>query len=206
MRRARRAAGAAAVGLVLVAGLAACGDGGVPVPGAAKVDVDTPELRAAKEAAGVEDCVPGTGDPVEGGLPEVTLPCFGGGPDVDLAALRGPLVVNLWASWCGPCRKEMPEIQAFFEQHGDRVPVLGIDWEDPQVDAAMQLVTDTGVTYPLVADPGGDVAVVDDMVIKGLPGIVLVDEDGTVVYRALEVIESPQQLEDLVTEHLGVDL
>jgi len=64
--------------LTLVAGLllSGCG-GGADAPGQATVDVDNPQLREAKHAARVEPCVPGDGDPVEGGLPQVTLPCLG---------------------------------------------------------------------------------------------------------------------------------
>jgi thiol-disulfide isomerase/thioredoxin len=188
--------------------LSGCSDdrGMGPLPGPAQVEVDTPDLRELKQEAGVEPCVPGRGEPVEGGLPEITLPCFGGGKDVDLSTLRGPMVVNLWASWCQPCRAEMPILQDFHEQYGDRVPVLGIGWQDTQPAAAMELVADTGVTYPLLADPNTSLGSVDGMPIRGLPGIVLLDADGEVAYRNLEEIESGQQLVDLVEEHLGVTL
>ncbi len=59
------------------------------------VQVDTPALREAKQRIGMEDCVPGDGSPVEGGLPELTLPCLGGGEDVELSALAGHLGINL---------------------------------------------------------------------------------------------------------------
>ena len=93
--------------LVAVAVLAlttACDPDDVPVPDESNVDFDTPALREAKQAAGVADCAPGDAKPVDGGLPAITLPCLGGGPDVDLSTLRGPLVVSLWAQSCGPCR------------------------------------------------------------------------------------------------------
>ena len=93
-------------------------DPNISFPGKARIDVDTPDLRQAKKEAGVEPCRPGTG---ASDLPAVTLPCFGGGPDVDLSTLEGPLVVNLWAVWCGPCRKEMPVLEEFHQQYGDRV-------------------------------------------------------------------------------------
>lgn len=191
---------------VLLTGCTSDDDGFGPLPGPARVDVDTPDLRQLKKRAGVEPCVPGTGQPVDGGLPEVTLACFGGGDAVDLSTLRGPMVINLWASWCGPCRAEMPILQDFHEHHGDRVPVLGIGWQDVQAVAAMELVVSAGVTYPLLADPNSSLDSVDGLPIRGLPGIVLLDSGGQVAYRNLEEIESEQQLVDLVGQHLGVTL
>ena len=202
MRRVATAVAALAAVVLVMGGCTA-----TPGPGPARIDVDTPELREAKRDAGVEPCVPGEADPVEGGLPAVTLPCFGGGPDVDLATVRGPVVVSLWASWCGPCRKEMPVLQGFHERHGDRVPVLGVDYQDSQPGAAMELVRDSGVTYPLLADPQ---AALDGATpfprLSGLPFLALVDADGEVVHREFVIIESQQQLVDLVEEHLGVRL
>lgn len=170
-----------------------------------KVDVDTPALREDKEAAGIEDCVPGEGDPVDGGLPTLTLPCFGGGPDVDLSTLRGPLVLNVWASWCGPCRQEMPVLQDFYDQHGDTVPVLGVDFQDPNTGLAMQQLAQRGVTYPSVADAGGELRG-EPLRVTALPLTALIAEDGTVATVQTRELETVTELEELVSEYLGVDL
>lgn len=188
--------------------LAGCSSGAsFPSPGPAQIDVDTPELRELKADAGVEPCRQGDGEPVEGGLPELTLPCFGGGDDVDLSTLRGPMVVNLWASWCGPCRAEMPLLQGFYEKHGDEVAVLGIDYQDPQTTGAMELVQETGVTYPLLADPQSSLDGAGSIRrIAGLPFLAFVDADGQVVHQEFVALKSEQQLVDLVDEHLGIEL
>jgi thiol-disulfide isomerase/thioredoxin len=197
-----RALVALAAGVLVLGGCTA----EAPPPGEAQIDVDTPQLRQAKADAGVADCRPGDGSPVEGGLPDVTLPCLGGGTDVGLGSLRGPLVVNLFASWCGPCREEMPVIERFHQQHGDRVAVLGIDYEDPQVAAAMSLVSDTGVTYPLLADPQARLQGAGPFPGRmGLPMFAFVDEDGRATVMAGQV-ESVEELEGLVSDHLGVPL
>jgi thiol-disulfide isomerase/thioredoxin len=200
----RRAVVALAAALVLTG---CSGGADVALPGPAKIDVDTPELRQMKSQAGVDDCVPPRGERVDGGLPPVTLPCFGGGPDVDLGALRGPMVVNLWASTCGPCRQEMPILQDFHEEYGDRVQVLGIDYQDVQTEAAMDLVRQTGATYPLLADPQSDLSGAAPFpVLRGLPFLALVDADGRVAHQEFTIVESRQQLVELVNRHLGTDL
>ncbi|MBD8870949.1 TlpA family protein disulfide reductase [Nocardioides donggukensis] len=188
--------------------LSACGGSpDLPSPSRAQIDVDTPQLRAAKARADVAPCAAGPGEHVDGGLPAVTLPCLGGGEDVDVSTLRGPMVVNLWAVWCGPCREELPIYQRFHERYGDRVAVLGIDYQDTQPAAALDLVRETGVTYPLLADPQSALSLKDPLPnIQGLPYLALVDEDGVVVHQEFVEVTSLGQLERLVDEHLGVDL
>jgi thiol-disulfide isomerase/thioredoxin len=165
-----------------------------------RVDMDTPALRTLKARAGVAPCVAAASD---NQLPAVSLPCLGGGPEVDLARLRGPLVVNLFAQWCGPCREELPYYQALHEKAAGRVAVLGVDYLDTRPDLALELVRRSGVTYPLVADPAGTLRA--GLRVVGLPGIVLVGRDGSVhvEYRAFR---SYAELRALVQRRLGVAL
>jgi len=205
MSRPRTGAVLAAALLVL----AGCGtDEPAPdtaAPVATHVDVDTPALRAQKAAAGIADCPkPAGDDPVDGGMPELTLSCLGGGPDVTLSDLRGPLVVNLFAQWCGPCRSEMPYYQQLHEKARGKVRVLGIDYLDTQPDRALDLVKQTGVTYPLLADPDGQVRA--DFKVRGLPGVVLVDEHGAVRSVEFRVVRSYDELRTLVRDGLHVDV
>lgn len=203
----RRALVAAAAAVLVLSGCAASSSPSTfGLPGQADVDVDTPQLRLLKKQAGVERCAPGDAEAVADGLPDITLPCLGGGPDVTLSTLRGPLVVNLWASWCGPCRKEMPVLQRFHEQYADRVALVGVDFEDPQTDAAFALVQKSGVTYPLLADPQGVLQGAAPFPGRmGLPLFAFVGEDGTVELAAGGV-ESLDEMVGLVDEHLGTDL
>ena len=133
-------------------------------------------------------------------LPDVTLAAFGQGEPLDLAEIKGPAVLNVWASWCGPCREELPQYQAFAQKYAGKVRVLGVDFQDTRADAARALVRRTGVTYPLFADPEGR------MRARALPELILVGADGKVAYRQFVQIESLSQLEQLVEKHLGAEL
>jgi thiol-disulfide isomerase/thioredoxin len=138
-------------------------------------------------------------------LPRVTLASFDGRGSTDLASLKGPLVVNLWASWCGPCRREMPLLQAFSRKYAGRVRVLGVDYQDPQTGAARRLVERSGVTYDLLSDPGGALdGRAPFPALRGLPFLALVDRSGRVVHSEFVALRSLDQLERLVRRHLGV--
>lgn len=195
----RKVLAAAAVLLLLASGCTSDDEPGGA--GQSNVAVDTPELRALKAEIGVETCVPG--DTTDGGLPDLTLPCLGGGPDVDLAALQGPMVLNFWYAACGPCREEMPAIAAFHERYGDRVPVIGIT-NDRWPEQAFELARTTGATYPQLADPGND-AQGTDIRPKGYPTFVFLREDGTVEMTA-GGIDSVDELVELAETHLGITL
>jgi cytochrome c biogenesis protein CcmG, thiol:disulfide interchange protein DsbE len=201
--------------LVVLAVVSGCSRGDTPtaptvaVTAAGNVDVDTAALRRQKDHAGIDDCVPGPGDSVvAGGLPNVILPCLGGGAPVNLSALRGPLVINLFAQWCGPCREELPFYQRLSREGEGKLRVLGIDYLDTQPGGALALAEDTGVTFPLLADPGGVLR--NPFKVRGLPGVLFVDAHGRITNDGsrptFTVIRSYDELTTLVHEQLGIDL
>ena len=128
-------------------------------------------------------------------LPPLQLPCLTPGPDIDLSALRGrPVVVNLWATWCGPCREEMPLLQSSYEQYGSTVQFLGVDTQDATGPAA-ELLTEIGVTYPQVVDLDG--ALLDHLRVPGLPVTVILHADGRVAGKHIGEL-TQASIEDLL--------
>ena len=159
-------------------------------------------------ALALSGCSGASGDEVaDDRLPDVTLAGFAGGEDVDLGEFTGPAVISVWASWCPPCRKEMPILEEFHATYADRVTLLGIDFQDFQTDEALALLDEAGVSYPQVLDEGGDISGAGAFpVLRGLPYLAFVDEDGTVTQVEATVIKSTDQLVDLVETHLGISL
>src|SRR5438093_8486581 len=86
------------------------------------------------------------------------LPGGSGAFQKRLAELRGhPVVVNKWASWCGPCREEMPWFQRQAAERGKRIAFIGVDSKDSDA-AAKQFLNEFPVPYPSYTDPGQDIA------------------------------------------------
>jgi cytochrome c biogenesis protein CcmG/thiol:disulfide interchange protein DsbE len=202
--RARISALAIVAALLLLPG---CVDD-APIGGtaSASVDVATPELIRMKQQAGIADCPRSMAShpTADDALPDATLPCLGGGRDVRMDSLDGPLVINAWASYCAPCRAELPVLQRIHEAAGDELTVLGIDYEDSAPAAALQLASDSGVTFPSVADPAGELRA--DLQIIALPQTLFVDDRGAIVAIERRELTSFDLAADLVEEHLGVDV
>ena len=74
------------------------------------------------------------------------------GNEVTLASFFGkPIILNFWASWCGPCKMEMPELQKFYEQYGEEIHFLLVSVDD-DVDAAKAFIADSGYSFPVYFD------------------------------------------------------
>lgn len=173
----------------------------------AGVRVDSPDLRRQKAEAGIDSCPSSAAevDVVDGGLPDITLPCLGGGRDVRLAGLRGtPTVLNFWAQTCGPCRTESPLFQQLHEAGGDELAVVGVDWQDSRPGYALAFAAELGLTYPHVADPEGVTRA--PLRISALPITLFVDPEGVIVHTEYGAVPSAQALAALVETHLGTDV
>jgi thiol-disulfide isomerase/thioredoxin len=115
------------------------------------------------------------GDPI----PTTELPALDGEGAGTLADQRGRwALVNVWASWCGPCREEAPALQRFYERHGgEGFEIVGIDTQEPAEDGR-EFVAEFGLTYPQLHDGPGEFA--EELKTTGVPESFLVDPQGDV--------------------------
>lgn len=194
----------AAASIVLALLLGGCAPsvlgGGATAPVSRPASVPT-DLEAARRAAGIADCPPSSDAPVvAGGLPELTLECLGGGSSVRLAGLRGPMLINLWAQWCEPCRAEAGYLAAFATTQDD-VAVLGINYTDPRPELAIEFAQLTGTTYPHLADE--EATGKGPLGVPGIPFTLLLDAEGKVVARHPGEFASLTDLQGWVDEGLA---
>lgn len=134
--------------------------------------------------------------------PEFTLKNIDG-QTVSLSDFRGqPVIINFWATWCGPCRVEMPHLQAAYEAHQpDGLVVLGVNLtERDSPQAVPDFLAEFGLTFPVVLDESGDVA--EMYRVLGQPASVFVNEAG-VIHQVFQGPVNEQFINDRVAELLG---
>lgn len=114
--------------------------------------------------------------------------------DKRIAELRGyPIVVNVWASWCGPCREEFPVLQKLSARYGKEVAFLGVNSEDSD-DLASRFLREEPVPYPSYTDPDKDI--LDSMGgYGGVPDTAFYDSSGELVYLKQGPYEETSELE-----------
>jgi thiol-disulfide isomerase/thioredoxin len=119
-----------------------------------------------------------------------------------IAALRGyPVVTNVWASWCGPCRLEFPILQKLAARYGKRVAFLGVDSQDSD-DTAAGFLEEAPVPYPSYTDPDQEIA--GSLNTRGLPNTAFYDRSGKLVYLKIGPYDDDAELEaDLRRYALG---
>jgi cytochrome c biogenesis protein CcmG/thiol:disulfide interchange protein DsbE len=135
------------------------------------------KVTREEQRAGIAKAL-SVGEPVD--APHFDLPRLDQEGTMSLASLRGkPAVINFWASWCAPCKDEIPVLEQTWREHrDDGLVVLGIDSQDFKGDAR-KFARETGISYPIVHDgPGNTMRAYD---LTGLPETYFLDREGRLV-------------------------
>lgn len=121
-------------------------------------------------------CIPAIAGEISGVAPNFTLQSRNGG-EVTLDQLRGEVVmINFWATWCGPCREEMPHLEALHQRYSDLgFTLLGVNVEEDS-RLSDQFLAETPVSFDILFDPQNGVSDLYDVI--AMPSTVLVDREG----------------------------
>lgn len=118
------------------------------------------------------------------------------GKDVMLSDFAGkPIVLNFWASWCPPCKAEMPDLEEAYNEYGDRVEfiIVNMTGGSETVESARTYIESMGYTFPIYFDVYSEAALLYD--ISSIPRTYFINKDGTQVSSVLKMI-SAEELED----------
>jgi len=190
--------------------LAACQGGPQVAPGGGAAPPHGPSPAAEtprptpKPSEALPDLCPPKGEVAAGSkaLPDLTLHCLGADASRDLSQLAGrPMVINVWASWCGPCKVELPLLARAHRQWDDRVAFLGIDAQDASAEAWKSL-TAAGVEYAQLEDPEGRTRAPFGWH-SGLPLTVFVDARGRMVGTERTAFRTYPEVMAAMHRHLG---
>jgi cytochrome c biogenesis protein CcmG, thiol:disulfide interchange protein DsbE len=140
---------------------------------------------------------------VESSKQAVNLDCLDEGSVIDLSRVKGPVLMNVWGSWCGPCKDEMPIFVDFYSKHSESVGLIGISVEEADIQNARDFVQAYGMTWPNLYDADGATRATLGM---GVPITLFIDENGEIVYRKIGVVTTIEELENETRKYLGVDL
>ena len=117
-------------------------------------------------------------------VPSFALPDLNG-KIVTMDQHRGKIVfINIWATWCAPCREEMPSMQALYNKlKGDKFEMLAISIDEDGIKSVGPFVEEFGLTFPILLDPSGETS--KKFKTTGVPETFIIDKQGVIIYHSL---------------------
>ena len=107
------------------------------------------------------------------------------GQSISLSQYRGKaILLNFWATWCVPCKDEMPLLQEVFDSHSDQLVVIGVNSQESEIDV-QRFISENGISFPIALDESGEIA--RKFLVNGYPTTFLIDQKG--VLRNLHIGE-----------------
>lgn len=131
----------------------------------------------------------------------ILLPCLDNKSNLIFQAIRGPAVVNVFGSWCEPCRQEIPHFLELQALH--KVAIVGVDVEEASIKAGRNFVVKMGITWPVLFD---STSVTRGIFGLGVPVTWFIDARGRVMYKQIGLITSTAELKSEVRKYLKIKL
>jgi len=133
----------------------------------------------------------------------IMLDCLDGTEGVSINGIKGPAIINVWGSWCAPCKEEMPILRSFYEKAQGKLALIGVDVEEASIEDGREFVENYGITWPNLYDADGKSRAYFGM---GVPVTWFIATDGSVVYKHIGVLKSEIELISMTSKYLGVKL
>ena len=134
------------------------------------------------------------------------MPCLDGSSDINFHSIKGPLIINVWASWCEGCREEMPYFIDLYANpvfKNGEIELLGIDVDERNAESGPNFIKSYGMSWPHLEDVDGRSKLVFG---PGVPVTYFLDKHGEIVYKHLGAFLSKAQLYEAVEKYFEVKL
>ena len=128
------------------------------------------------------------------------LDCLDGSKGVAVDSIVGPALINVWGTWCAPCRQELPHFAHYLAKH-DSVQIIGIAVEEKNMAVVRKFVESNGMSWPILYDADGTTRGKFGM---GVPVTWFIDASGKVVHKKYGPFKSLEEIELSVMKYLGV--
>ena len=199
MTTVRRSAVMALAALSMVAvSLVGCSSSAAPTAGTCLKSLTAPPSAGAVDPSRtVTPIAAATGR----AIPRLALGCLDGSGKIQIPTLDRPMIISFWATYCGPCRAELPELAAFAKTAGDRLAVVGIDTAD-ESSHGRSMASDLHLTFPMLADPDRKLYLA--VAAPGLPTLLFVAPGGRIVYSLSSNKVDGPTLDQLTSKYFGI--
>jgi thiol-disulfide isomerase/thioredoxin len=129
------------------------------------------------------------------------LECLAGGEPISVDSIKGPAIINIWGTWCAPCREELPHFAELLNKYGEQVDVIGIAVEEKNQATVKRFVKRNGITWPILYDETGST---QEKFGPGVPVTAFINKSGKVVYTRYGAFQSLEELELATIKYFGV--
>jgi thiol-disulfide isomerase/thioredoxin len=133
----------------------------------------------------------------------ISVECVDGSAGAILESLRGPMIINVWGSWCTSCLAEMPEFVSFYSRAKGKVQLVGVAVEEAAPENSQKFIKEHGMTWPNYYDRDSKSRSYFGM---GVPVTWFITPDGKVRYKKIGIIESEAELIELTDQYLGIKI
>ena len=132
---------------------------------------------------------------------EITAQCLDSSPGVNVAAIKGPAIINVWGSWCKPCKEELPYFSEFFQTMDPQIQLIGVDVEEKRIEDGRMFARTHGIMWPNLYDADGSTRKYFGM---GVPVTWFIDGDGKVLYKKIGPFKSTEELRTMTFKYFGL--
>jgi cytochrome c biogenesis protein CcmG, thiol:disulfide interchange protein DsbE len=133
----------------------------------------------------------------------ISVECVDGSAGAIIESLRGPMIINVWGSWCSTCLAETPEFVSFYKKAKGKVQLVGVAVEESSPENSEKFIIENGMTWPNFYDRKDKTRSYFGM---GVPVTWFIDAEGAVKFKKYGEVKSEQELIDLTEKHLGVKI